>query len=246
MMWPLAGHGWLAVVAICLAAGSPITREADSEHARFFAESHAAMQKMMAAMDARPTGDVDADFAAMMISHHAGAIEMAQALLRTRGNRPLRRLAQEIIITQQQETAVMRLALQQRAASGAHAVEQPGNNLGVGHRDRVYAAEQFSNTVSVTDPADNRLLGVIRLGDPAPGNLSPLYRGQLLVHGMGVSPTYVGRSSHEAFFTPDGNEVWVTVRGESYVAVLDATTYVERGRIDVPNGPGMQIFRVDS
>jgi hypothetical protein len=44
----------------------------------------------------------------------------------------------------------------------------------VSHRDRVYAAEQFSNTVSVTDPADNKLLGVIRLGDPAPGNFSPL------------------------------------------------------------------------
>src|ERR1700735_1250005 len=58
----------------------------------------------------------------------------------------------------------------------------------ISHHDRVYAAEQFSNTVSVIDPADNRLLGVIRLGDPTPGNLSPLYRGQLLVHGMGFSP----------------------------------------------------------
>ena len=47
------------------------------------------------------------------------------------------------------------------------------------HRDRVYAAEQFSNTVSVTDPVDNKLLGVIRLGDPQPGNFSPLYRGQV-------------------------------------------------------------------
>jgi YVTN family beta-propeller protein len=146
-------------------------------------------------------------------------------------------------------------------------------NLPVSHRDRVYAAEQFSNTVSVTDPADNRLLGVIRLGDPAPGNLSPLYRGQLLVHGMGFSPdhrtlavvsigsnsvtfidtmtnvvkhvTYVGRSPHEAFFTPDGREVWVTVRGENYVAVLDGKTYGEKARITVPNGPGMQIFSPD-
>src|ERR1700756_2810667 len=60
----------------------------------------------------------------------------------------------------------------------------------VSHHDRVYAAEQFSNTVSVTDPADNKLLGVIRLGDPAPGNFSPLYRGQVLVHGMGFSPDH--------------------------------------------------------
>jgi YVTN family beta-propeller protein len=143
----------------------------------------------------------------------------------------------------------------------------------VSHRDRVYAAEQFSNTVSVTDPADNKLLGVIRLGDPQPGNFSPLYRGQLLVHGMGFSPdhrtlavvsigsnsvtfidtatnvvkhtTYVGRSPHEAFFTPGGNEVWVTVRGENYVSVLDGKTYEEKTRIIVPGGPGMQIFSPD-
>jgi YVTN family beta-propeller protein len=143
----------------------------------------------------------------------------------------------------------------------------------VSHRDRVYAAEQFSNTVSVTDPVDNKLLGVIRLGDPEPGNLSPLYRGQVLVHGMGFSPdhrtlavvsigsnsvafidtatnavkhiTYVGRSPHEAFFTPDGKEVWVTVRGENYVDVLDGTTYEEKTRIITPNGPGMQIFSPD-
>jgi len=146
-------------------------------------------------------------------------------------------------------------------------------DIAISHHDRVYAAEQFSNTVSVVDPADNKLLGVIRLGDPAPGNLSPLYRGQLLVHGMGFSPdhrtlavvsigsnsvtfidtatntvkhtTYVGRSPHEAFFTPDGKEVWVTVRGENYVQVLDAGTFEEKARITTPAGPGMQIFSPD-
>jgi YVTN family beta-propeller protein len=146
-------------------------------------------------------------------------------------------------------------------------------DIPISHRDRVYAAEQFSNTVSVVDPADNKHLGVIRLGDPAPGNLSPLYRGQLLVHGMGFSPdhrtiavvsigsnsvtfidtatntvkhtSYVGRAPHEAFFTPDGKEVWLTVRGENYVAVLDSTTYEEMTRIIVPNGPGMTIFSPD-
>src|SRR5262245_63129915 len=58
-------------------------------------------------------------------------------------------------------------------------------DIPISHRDRVYSAEQFSNTVSVTDPFDNKLLGVIRLGDPLPANLSPLYRGQLLVQGLG-------------------------------------------------------------
>jgi YVTN family beta-propeller protein len=143
----------------------------------------------------------------------------------------------------------------------------------ISHRDRIYAAEQFSNTVSVTDPVDNKLLGVIRLGDPSPGNFSPLYKGQVLVHGMGFSPdhrtlavvsigsnsvtfidtatnavehtTYVGRAPHEAFFTPDGKEVWVTVRGENYVSVIDAKTFEEKTRIVTPAGPGMQIFSPD-
>jgi YVTN family beta-propeller protein len=57
--------------------------------------------------------------------------------------------------------------------------------------------------------------------------------------------TYVGRAPHEAFFTPDGKEVWVTVRGENYVSVLDGTTYEEKTRITTPNGPGMQIFSPD-
>jgi DNA-binding beta-propeller fold protein YncE len=57
--------------------------------------------------------------------------------------------------------------------------------------------------------------------------------------------TYLGRSPHEAFFTPDGKEVWVVVRGENYVAVLDGTTYQEKARIVVANGPGMTIFSPD-
>src|SRR3989441_711124 len=69
-----------------------------------------------------------------------------------------------------------------------HAAATP--DIPVSARDRVYAAEQFSNTVSVIDPAANKLLGVIRLGDPQPANLSPLYRGQLLVHGLGFSPDH--------------------------------------------------------
>jgi len=56
---------------------------------------------------------------------------------------------------------------------------------------------------------------------------------------------YVGRSPHEAFFTPDGKEVWVAVRGEDYLQVLDGATYKETARIKVPNGPGMTIFAPD-
>src|SRR6266581_2021071 len=61
-------------------------------------------------------------------------------------------------------------------------------DIPISNHDRVYAADQTSNTVSVIDPSSNRLLGVIRLGDPVPGALSPLYKDQLLVHGLGYSP----------------------------------------------------------
>jgi len=143
----------------------------------------------------------------------------------------------------------------------------------VSPRDRVYAADQTSNTVSVIDPSTNKLLGLIRLGDPIPGALSPLYRGELLVHGLGYAPdgktlavvsvasnsvtlidtatnkvngkVYVGRSPHEAFFTPDGRELWVTVRGENYVAVIDPVQRKETGRIELANGPGMTMFGPD-
>ena len=57
--------------------------------------------------------------------------------------------------------------------------------------------------------------------------------------------TYGGRSPHEAFFTPDGREAWVSVRGEDYVSVLDAKRYAEIARIPVPNGPRMVIFSPD-
>lgn len=146
-------------------------------------------------------------------------------------------------------------------------------DIPVSSHDRVYAANQTSNTVSVIDPSSNKLLGVIRLGDPLPGALSPLYRGQLLVHGLGYSPDgktlavvsiasnsvalietatnkvrkiiYVGRSPHEAFYTLDGRELWVSVRGENYISVIDPTRMTEIRHIQVANGPGRTIFGTD-
>lgn len=66
------------------------------------------------------------------------------------------------------------------------AAAQP--DITISAQDRVYTAEQFSNTVSVIDPSTEKLLGVITLGDSQPKNLSPLYKGELLVHGLGFSP----------------------------------------------------------
>src|SRR5690349_7494046 len=61
-------------------------------------------------------------------------------------------------------------------------------DIPISHQDRVYSTEQCTTTVSVTDPVDNKLFGTIRLGDPLRANLSPLYQGQLLVHGTWSSP----------------------------------------------------------
>ena len=98
--------------AFAVAAGTTSSATTLDE-APFLAENDAAMAKMMAAMEIKPSGDVDADFVAMMVPHHQGAIDMAQAQLRYGRNEQLRRLAQEIIVTQQQEIVAMRLALGQ-------------------------------------------------------------------------------------------------------------------------------------
>jgi DNA-binding beta-propeller fold protein YncE len=56
---------------------------------------------------------------------------------------------------------------------------------------------------------------------------------------------YVGRAPHEAFFTPDGRELWVTVRGEDYVSVIDPVAMGETLRVQLANGPGMTMFSPD-
>jgi uncharacterized protein (DUF305 family) len=98
----------LAVLACVLAAAGVLAADAEKP---FLEENDQAMDRMMRAMHVAPTGDVDFDFVTMMEPHHQGAIDMAQAELRYGRNEQLRRIAQEIIVEQQQEIAAMRLAL---------------------------------------------------------------------------------------------------------------------------------------
>ena len=108
------------ISAICAKAfGS-----APAAEAPYLAENVSAMTKMMIDMGVRPSGDVDADFVAMMVPHHQGAIEMAQAELRYGRNEPLRRMAQEIIITQLQEITAMRFSLGQALPPSAPSPDQ--------------------------------------------------------------------------------------------------------------------------
>jgi DUF305 family protein family protein len=90
---------------------SPAARAEVPDEVPYLTENDAAMNKMMADMVIKPTGDVDRDFVSMMTPHHQGAIDMAQAVLRHGRNEQIRRLAQEVIVTQQQEIAAMRLAV---------------------------------------------------------------------------------------------------------------------------------------
>ncbi|GAC1408710.1 MAG: hypothetical protein NVSMB64_17250 [Candidatus Velthaea sp.] len=94
---------------VCLITAIALPRATRAAEANFDAAIGAAMARMDAAMSGAPmTGEPDRDFIAMMLPHHAGALEMAEAEL-TYGHDPrLRRLAQEIIVTQQSEIDVMR------------------------------------------------------------------------------------------------------------------------------------------
>jgi len=104
-------------------------------------------------------------------------------------------------------------------------------------------------------------------------NLSPLYKSQVLVHGLGFSPdrktlavvsiasnsvtfidtatnkvkhtTYVGRSPHEGFVSPDGLSLWVAVRGQNYVSVISTRTGQELQQITTANGPSKVVFSPD-
>lgn len=166
--------------------GTPPKRECYDAMSRSMTVMHRDMEAVSA------TGDVDYDFAAMMIPHHQGAIDMARAVLLEGKDPVLRRLAQQIITEQQTEIDVMRRqmaalhpkeTLYAQADVKGVATDAPlaatisrnrVESVSVSSRDRVYTADQISNTISVIDPASNKLLGVIKLGDPFTAALSPL------------------------------------------------------------------------
>lgn len=121
-MWSqLAKHSSMIAMFVLIAApigfcfGLAVNTPASEKP--FLNENENAMKTMMAGMSIRPTGNVDTDFAAMMIPHHQGAIDMAKAELQYGTNEQLRRIAQEIIVDQEQEIVAMRLAVQNASAT---------------------------------------------------------------------------------------------------------------------------------
>jgi Domain of unknown function (DUF305) len=105
-------------------------RTDNSAEASFMSENESAMSEMMTDMMVKPTGDIDRDFVAMMVPHHQGAVDMAQAELKYGHNELLRRLARQIIANRQSEITVMRLAVddERPLPSGSPAPPAPAAN----------------------------------------------------------------------------------------------------------------------
>jgi DUF305 family protein family protein len=108
--------------------------------ASFMAENKVAMNKMMMDMAVKPFGNVDADFTAMMIPHHQGAVDMAEAELRYGHNRQLRRIARNIIAGQRQQIGAMKAALGQPLSDATSSTASPGQSSQIGSRSAHNAA----------------------------------------------------------------------------------------------------------
>ena len=128
------------LLGLLLAVGTPAVAAETRDHAgrthlvaaenieaTTFAEMmEAAMARMHVGMAAaKPTGDPDRDFAAMMIPHHQGAIDMAEIQLRFGRDERLRRLAQGIIVEQRQEITVMQRILDELPSTTAPGAQPP-------------------------------------------------------------------------------------------------------------------------
>jgi uncharacterized protein (DUF305 family) len=98
----------LLILAVSMSAIGQVSSIADE----FMEAMDASMSKMQKGMTSAPmSGDVDHDFATMMIPHHQGAIDMAKAELSYGKDPVIRRLAQEILVDQQSEIDAMQLWL---------------------------------------------------------------------------------------------------------------------------------------
>jgi YVTN family beta-propeller protein len=140
--------------------------------------------------------------------------------------------------------------------------------------DRIYTADQVSNTITVIDPSTNEVLGTLPLGEARLDALfAPVYYREINTHGLGFAPDgrtlaainvttnsavvinsadnsvrdtfYLGRAPHEGFISPNGRELWVAVRGQDYVSVVDLEQGTETHRITTALGPSQVIFSPD-
>ena len=101
----------LFLLVLC-SAGYVNAADAPAPHAGFHMEASALMEKMGAEMKTmKATGNADKDFAAMMISHHQGAVEMSEAYLKFGKDDELKKMASKMIEDQKKEIQMMKAKL---------------------------------------------------------------------------------------------------------------------------------------
>ena len=113
---------------------SQVSRGGSATDDSFDAQMGRAMTRMDQDMMVKPSGNYDRDFAAMMIPHHQGAVDMARIELQFGKDPVLRRLAQAIIVEQLQEIEVMNLELKQ-LPNAAPASNQSHHDSDQAHHD---------------------------------------------------------------------------------------------------------------
>ncbi len=129
------------------------------------------------------------------------------------------------------------------AATPAGAGQVPGSlaaaDIPVSHRDRVYSSDQFSNTVSIIDPAANRLVGVIRLGEPAPANFSPMwaFNPETDVAFRWWRAIAVGSLPHGIRPSGDGTRVYVGLENGDAMTAIDTLTNKVIATVPVGQAP---------
>ncbi|CAG8951368.1 hypothetical protein HYFRA_00007279 [Hymenoscyphus fraxineus] len=149
-----------------------------------------------------------------------------------------------------------------------------GAGQAISASDRIYTADQTSNTITVIKPLTNEVLGTISLGKTRlTDQLNPQYLSVISSHGLGfsqdgqyishtsiatntltvirtannsiVSQTTVDRASHESFFAHDGQTVWVACRGTKFVNLVDPMKGGVIDRIATDDGPSKVLFSPD-
>lgn len=121
--------GGISGLALILVSAVAAAQQPESPSDAFHSLMQTAMTRMARDMSLPYSGDPDRDFAAMMIPHHQGAIDMAEIELRLGHDERLRRLAQGIIVEQRQEIAVMQQILGSLPPAPATGAQPPMRDM---------------------------------------------------------------------------------------------------------------------